>query len=124
MADSQCKDRSHGDATCGHDQAIAANRPFRLYRGERRSDAFSACPWGHGICRHATVPDYGRAKAREPAAGNDGITLGYFQVTGGRLADGRPFVDAGDAGPAQVVIINEAMARPLFRKENPIGHRI
>lgn len=64
------------------------------------------------------------AKGGEPAASYDGITSDYFKVTGGRVVDGRSFVDADNGGSARVVIINEDMARALFPNENPIGHRI
>lgn len=64
------------------------------------------------------------AKGDEPAASFDGITPDYFKATGGRLVDGRTFVDADNAGSAKVVIINESMARALFPNESPLGRRI
>jgi putative ABC transport system permease protein len=64
------------------------------------------------------------SKGQEPTASYDGITPDYFKVARTRLLDGRPFADSDTAASSRVVIINESMARALFPKDNPIGHRI
>jgi len=50
-------------------------------------------------------------------------TQGYFDAMGIPIKDGRAF-NATDAGGGPVVIINEALARRFYPKQNPIGKRL
>ncbi|MGH9458121.1 MAG: ABC transporter permease [Thermoanaerobaculia bacterium] len=61
---------------------------------------------------------------KEPTAVINGVTPHYFETVGTRLREGRTFTDYDDAGAPKVFIINEAMARGLFREENAIGRRL
>ena len=60
-------------------------------------------------------------EGRDPSATGEvpaklnGITSAYFEVTGTRLLAGRYFTAADTAGAPGVAIINDAMARTLFR---------
>ncbi len=51
-------------------------------------------------------------------------TTGYFQTMGIRLVRGRVFTEADDADAANVVIVNETMARRVWPGEDAIGKRI
>ena len=49
---------------------------------------------------------------------------GYFEVMGIRLSRGRDFTFEESKGPSGVVIVNEATARQLWPKRDPIGQHI
>ena len=62
---------------------------------------------------------------REPLkTGFNAVTPGYFRALGAPLLQGRDFTDSDELGAANVVIINETMARRFFPNESPIGKRI
>lgn len=50
-------------------------------------------------------------------------TVGYFETMGIPIKEGRTF-NAGDAAGAPVVIINEALAKRFYPKQNPLGRRV
>jgi putative ABC transport system permease protein len=50
-----------------------------------------------------------------------GADAGFIEVQGGELVDGRWFTRAELMGGANVVVVQEAMARRLFGRINPIG---
>ncbi len=54
------------------------------------------------------------------------VTPGYFEAMGIPLRDGRVFTqaDLASEGGAQVVVINEALAREYFDGEDPIGQYV
>jgi predicted permease len=56
--------------------------------------------------------------------GMNGISAGYFGVSGTRILAGREFNLLEAKGGQNVVIISENMARALFQNENPIGRRV
>jgi predicted permease len=60
----------------------------------------------------------------QPTASKRVVTLGYFDVLGTRLLDGRAFDERDVAGAPVVVMINQALARRYFPGENPLGRRI
>ena len=72
-----------------------------------------------------------RVEGREPpkpgqeaVAYTNGVSASYFDTVGTRLLRGRVF-DATDTTTSRsVVVINETMARILFRGEDAIGHRV
>jgi putative ABC transport system permease protein len=64
------------------------------------------------------------ARGEEPSASRNAVSPDYFQVTGGRIAEGRSFTESENATAAHVVIINETMAHALFPNDDPIGRRI
>lgn len=68
-------------------------------------------------------PDQFR-RGDEPRVLVNGISAGYFSVTGTRLLNGRAFTEADVKNVPNVAIISESMARRLFGNENPIGRRI
>ncbi len=59
-----------------------------------------------------------------PVASKRIVTLGYFDVLGTRLLDGRAFDERDVAGAPAVVMINQALARRYFPGENPLGRRV
>jgi putative ABC transport system permease protein len=64
--------------------------------------------------------------AEAPPVGNQvTISNDYFRTLGIPLLKGREFADTDDGGKErQVVIINEAMKRQFWPKEDPIGKRV
>jgi predicted permease len=54
----------------------------------------------------------------------NGVGPEYFRVMGIRILEGRAFQDSDRAGAAQVVILNEALAKRLFGAANPLGRTI
>jgi ABC-type antimicrobial peptide transport system permease subunit len=73
---------------------------------------------------------FGVGGAPPPAPGEEhrsiarAVTPGYFDAVGMRRIAGRDFTDRDVAGGTPVVIINEAVARRLFKDGNPIGQSI
>jgi predicted permease len=57
------------------------------------------------------------------AAANN-VSAGYFELLGIPLLSGRYFDESDGAESADVVILNESMARAHFGDTDPIGHRI
>jgi predicted permease len=61
---------------------------------------------------------------QEPVAYTNGVSPDFFDTVGIRLVRGR-LIDATDTLHSRpVVVINDAMARALFRDEDPIGKRL
>ena len=52
------------------------------------------------------------------------VSPGYFRTLGTALRAGRDFQDADRQGAAPVVIVNEALARKLFRGTSPLGQAL
>jgi predicted permease len=50
----------------------------------------------------------------------------YFDTVGLRIAQGRGFAasDTAEASPVSVVVVNQALARKYFAREDAVGHRI
>jgi putative ABC transport system permease protein len=61
---------------------------------------------------------------QEPTALINGVSPDYFQTVGTRVLSGRTFAARDDRAAPKVFVINDAMARGLFRGENPIGRRL
>ncbi|HEU5305476.1 MAG TPA: ADOP family duplicated permease, partial [Gemmatimonadales bacterium] len=51
----------------------------------------------------------------------NGVSPGFFETTGMRLVQGRPFGEGDSEHGAPVMIVNESMARTFWPGENPIG---
>jgi putative ABC transport system permease protein len=49
---------------------------------------------------------------------------GYLEVMRGKLLSGRFFTDADRAGAERVVVINDALAKKYFPREDPVGRRV
>ncbi|MCI0366289.1 MAG: ABC transporter permease, partial [Phycisphaerales bacterium] len=49
---------------------------------------------------------------------------GYHEMMGIRILSGRGFTENDREGAAEVVVINEAMARRYFPNQNPVGRRM
>ena len=61
---------------------------------------------------------------QKPSAKSDLITPGYFRAMGISLLKGRIFTDQDRKGAAQVVVVNETLARNEFGNQNPIGQQL
>lgn len=59
-----------------------------------------------------------------PAAEFRAVSTRYFQTMGIPVLHGRELQDADNANAPQVVIINNALAKGVFPKEDPIGHQL
>jgi putative ABC transport system permease protein len=60
----------------------------------------------------------------KPTAEFNVVSSDYFQTLGIPISTGRPFDRRDRADKLRVAIINQALARHIFRDENPVGHRI
>jgi predicted permease len=83
--------------------ALAENGPL----GSRSDSESIAVPGGQSI-----------------QVADDEVTPGFFDSIGLPLIAGRDFTAADQPGSPLVAIINEALARSLFKSENPIGRTI
>ena len=69
----------------------------------------------------------GRAPAKpgdEPGANYSVACPGYFRTMGVPIVKGREFTDRDTVNAEQVIVINEAMARDFWPKEDPVGRAI
>jgi putative ABC transport system permease protein len=69
----------------------------------------------------------GRPLGKEPYTGGAGwmnTSPGYFDVFKIPILRGRDFKDSDTTGAPGVVLINEAMAKAFWPKENPVGQQI
>ena len=64
------------------------------------------------------------APGQRPSAKSDLVTPDYFRAMGISLLKGRAFTEQDRKGTAQVVIVNETLARKEFGSQNPIGQRL
>src|SRR5439155_4281564 len=64
----------------------------------------------------------GRSDSKQTAH-LDYVSPNYFETVGMSIDRGRGFTNRDAAGPAQVAIINEAMANTLFPEGGAIGRR-
>ncbi len=60
----------------------------------------------------------------ELLAGYHPISPNYFEAMGITLLRGRALADSDSENSAQVIVINETLARQLFAEEDPIGKRV
>jgi putative ABC transport system permease protein len=60
----------------------------------------------------------------EPNADYRAVTPDYFAAMGMKLRQGRPFSEGDIAGAAEVVVVNEELARRFWPNENAIGQRL
>ena len=58
-----------------------------------------------------------------PQANFEQVTAGFFDVTGQRVLQGRPFADDDLDAKQPVAIVNVAFARRHFGADNPVGRR-
>src|ERR1039458_8426006 len=71
-----------------------------------------------------------RGQGRDRAPGDPGDALlrvssgDYLQTLGVRLVEGRLLQTSDTDQSANVVVINQTLARLYFPKESPLGHRI
>lgn len=92
--------------------------PAEAERIRRLPEIAYAALWGQTVARLSY-----RGERTQPVA-LFGADAGFTEVQGGTLAAGRWFSRNEVLGGANVVVVNEAMARQLFGRENPIGKTI
>jgi putative ABC transport system permease protein len=85
----------------------------------------SQLPLEGGVSSTVLIDDeaYNSAKSY-PWIAESFVSPGFFQAIGTRLIQGRLLSPADEAGRAQVVVINRAMARSYWPGRDPIGRRI
>jgi putative ABC transport system permease protein len=64
-----------------------------------------------------------QARGDRPVVNFEQVTSGFFDVTGQKLLEGRPFNDADLDSRQPVAIVNAAFARKFFGNETPAGRR-
>lgn len=82
------------------------------------------CPPVSGGCSTSILwhpPARPLGGGRDPSVGVFWATPDYFPTLGIQLLRGRNFTDRDRAGQPKVVLLNEAAARALWPKDNPIG---
>jgi len=72
------------------------------------------------LLRGEAPPKEGQA----PSADNRAITPAFLRTMGIPLLRGRAFTEADRAGAAQVVMINQTLARQYFRDKDPVGEEL
>ncbi|MBL8996844.1 MAG: ABC transporter permease [Gemmatimonadales bacterium] len=77
-----------------------------------------AALWGQSAARLSYLGE------RTQLTGIFGADAGFSEIQGGGLVEGRWFTSAEVRGGASVVVVQEAMARRLFGRINPIGKTI
>jgi predicted permease len=78
-------------------------------------------PSGRGFVVQGQPPPVAGA---EPGAPINGVTPGYFNTVGTRIAQGRDFTPADRKDSPRVIIISETMARTLFPGRDAVGQRL
>jgi predicted permease len=75
---------------------------------------------------HPVITDGTEAppSGKEPVCDMNTVTPGFFHALGIRLLRGRDFADSDRPGAPMVAVVNETMARKLWPRQDPIGHRI
>jgi putative ABC transport system permease protein len=63
-------------------------------------------------------------KSQRPETAFRIIESDYFRAMGIRLVQGRTFTPHDEQGGPPLAIVNETLARQMFKGENPVGHRI
>jgi putative ABC transport system permease protein len=87
--------------------------------------ASSSCvPLGFNLMFPFTVEGRPAGTDEAPRTGYASVSPNYFHAMGIPLLAGREFTERDGPGAPDVVIINEAMRRRLFRDEDPIGKRL
>jgi predicted permease len=104
----------------------AALDRLRATPGVRAAGAVSVLPLG-GNANNGTFDIEGRADLsgnRQPHGENWAATPGYFAAMRIPLLRGRVFGDADLASSLPVAVVDDALARTYFGKEDPVGRRI
>jgi predicted permease len=70
------------------------------------------------------TPQPGASDSATPLADYRAISPGYFETIGARLVDGRLFTEADDRGGQPVAIVDEILARRLWRGQRAIGREL
>jgi len=81
---------------------------------------FGGFGWGSGV----KVPGSRRASDQYADCGENAVSPGYFRTFGIPLLMGREFDVTDRRNSPKTAIINEALARYLFEKENPLGRHM
>ncbi|MEK0430437.1 MAG: hypothetical protein RL139_241, partial [Gemmatimonadota bacterium] len=90
-------------------------QPDEAERVRRLPEVAYAAIWGQTLARVTY-----RGERSQPV-GVFGADAGFTEIQGGTLAAGRWFTRAEVLSGASVVVVQEAIARRLFGRENPIG---
>lgn len=92
-------------------------------RGAAFADAFPLAPNGvEFLFVREGQPRPG--PGQEPEANIAPVSPGFFNAIGTPLLAGRDFNAADNRNAPAVAIINQALARRYFARENPVGHRL
>ena len=78
-------------------------------------------PWQSGpfLVEGRPIPD----KGKEPLAGFDPVSPGYFATVGIRILEGREIMDSDRPKTVPVAVIDESMAHALWPSESALGKR-
>jgi predicted permease len=114
--------------TLGKQSAFYRDVIERLRRSPSTADSAITFPLplrGNGAAASFEIEGRPSASAAdEPRALLSSVSPGYFKVMGVQVLMGRDFAETDAEHSPPVAIINRAMARRYFPKENPIGRRL
>jgi predicted permease len=98
---------------------------LRALPGVASAGAISALPIARGSVMGLPVNVEGRAGSAAAAMGAyQSVTADYFRAMEVPLLAGRYFTAQDRAGDANVMLLNQTLARQVFPNENPVGQRV
>jgi putative ABC transport system permease protein len=98
---------------------------LRAIPGVASAGAITSLPIARGSVSGLPIKVEGSSGSGEPEIGGyQSVTADYFRAMDIPLIAGRYFTEGDRAGTANVMLLNQTLARQVFPNENPVGKRI
>ena len=98
---------------------------LRSIPGVTAAGAITSLPIARGSVNGLPIKVEGRSGSGDPVIGGyQSVTADYFRAMEIPLIAGRYFTEGDRAGTANVMLLNQTLARQVFPNENPVGKRI
>jgi MacB-like periplasmic core domain len=98
---------------------------LRSIPGVTAAGAITSLPIARGSVNGLPIKVEGRSGSGDPVIGGyQSVTADYFRAMEIPLIAGRYFTERDRAGTANVMLLNQTLARQVFPNENPVGKRI
>lgn len=103
-----------------------ALRQVRALPGVKEAGATSTIPFGGSHSDSVIIAEGYQMKPGESVISPNqvGVTPGYFEAMGVRLAEGRFFRESDTKGALPVIMVDERLAKRFWPDQDPIGHRM
>jgi len=112
-------ERSDDEVIRIHERALERLKALPIVE---EGSASGGIPFMSGAIAELFVPGLDSLPpSSRPGPWIDAVWPGYFATMGTPITHGRGFTDADDANATRVAVVNEAMARGLWRQEDPLG---